>query len=192
MHALEIETEGESQLWSTRGVHGLLAASHVAFDQHLGLTLKPDVIWQCFVQGLAIHINQEGVWEKFKKKFGLPEEKKALIVKRDEFKLWGKNDWRGVITEEEKGREGFLKQVQDHLPKEIHSLFKPEFSTTNCISEAASGIALMNAVRKAFKYVVVSRCYISQVRLEGTVDDWMRMKKKVASFRIIDETDEHL
>jgi len=36
--------------------NGLLAAVHIAFSQHLPLTLSPDMIWLAILQGFARHV----------------------------------------------------------------------------------------------------------------------------------------
>ena len=156
----------------------LVGAVHTAYDQHYPLVLSTDMIWQCVAQGFAIHVNKNA--EKLRHMFVEHEGKKTIAVRRDEFvKGSPDNDWEGVFGD-------FSDEIRKNVGDEIHSLLTPEFSTTGPVERAAAQIVLMDAFKEYFEYEVQTSCGIPEITLEGTVDDWKKLREKTLSLAKFD------
>lgn len=155
-------------------MHGVLGAIHLAFAEHRPLALSPDHVWLCVTQAVARHVT--GHSEALRHRFVKHEGQKELEVRRDDF-LPGsaENDWPAAITT-------FSSMLREELGSETHSLFSASSSTTDAIARTAADIVLMGAVQRYFRYTVATLCGISELTLEGTPEDWSRLRAKVEGF----------
>ena len=152
-------------------LNSLILAVHTAYDSHYPLTLSPDIIWQCVAQGFAIHVNKNA--EKLRHMFVAHEGKKKLNVRMDEFaKGSPDNDWEQALG-------AFSDEIQKNVGDEIHCLLTPDFSTTGPVEKAASQIVLMNTFKEYFDYELHTACGIPSITLEGTVEDWKKLREKI-------------
>ncbi len=150
--------------------NGFVAAVHTAYDGHYPLIITPDAIWLCIIQGLAQHINANP--KELRHLFVEHESKKKLLVKRDDFvKGSPSNPWPEVFVE-------FSQQIRQHVGAKTHDLLTPEFSTTSPAEKAAAQVVLMDCFKEYFDFCVASRCGIPEITLEGTVDDWRRLRER--------------
>jgi hypothetical protein len=157
--------------------HPLVEAAYTAYADHYPLTLTPDSVWLTIAQGFGNHINNDP--EKFRKQFVSHEGKKLIKLRRDNFvKGSFDNDWEGCFSE-------FSDNIFDHIGKKRDMVIS-DFSTTTLIDKAASEIVLMNAMKQYFKYGMSTMCGIPSVTLEGTVDDWKKIKNKALAFSEFD------
>lgn len=148
----------------------LVAAVHHAFSFHYPLCLSPDMIWLLIAQGFANHVNANA--EKLRDKFVSHQGKKLLKVRRDDFiKGTPENPWTEVFSE-------FSAQIRQHIGGVTHDLLVPTFSTTGLVEKAAAEVVLMDAMQSYFEYLVMTRCGIPSIRLEGTVEDWQSLRQK--------------
>ena len=164
------------QSWSTQ--NSFVTAVHSAFACHYPLVLSPDIIWQCVAQGFAIHVNKNA--EKLRHMFVAHEGKKKIAVQRDNFvKGSPDNDWEQVFG-------AFSEEIRKNVGDEIHGLLTPDFSTTGPVEKAASQIALMNTFKEYFVYELHTLCGIPSITLEGTVEDWKKLREKTLSLSRFD------
>jgi hypothetical protein len=56
----------------------------------------------------------------------------------------------------------------------------PDFSTTTSTDKIAGGILLMGGLQKYFGYKMCFSCGIPKVTLEGTLQDWIRVREKAS------------
>ena len=151
-------------------INSFVSAVHMAFDQHYPLVLSPDAVWMCIAQGFANHVNQNA--EKLRHLFVEHEGKKEIKVRRDYFvKGSPTNPWPEVFEE-------FSQQIRKHVGDKTHDLITPEFTTTGAVERAAAQVVLMNTFKAYFKYTFMTLCGIPEVTLEGTVDDWKKLRDK--------------
>jgi hypothetical protein len=149
----------------------LFAAAHHSFNDHRPLVLSPDMIWLAIAQGTANHINNNA--ETMRSKFVKHQGKAEIIVRRDDF-VKGSfcNPWPEAFG-------AFSMAIMEHIGSDNHQKFVAEFSTTGPAEIAANDIVLMDSVKSYFKYVLMTRCGIPSVILEGTTDDWKLLQEKV-------------
>ena len=158
---------------SSGRIHAFVDALHMAFAYHYPLTITPDHIWMCVAQGFSTHVNTNA--DKLRKKFVTHEGKKTIVVERDDFvKGDPKNPWPEVFDE-------FSEQIREHIGDETHNLLTPEFTTTGPNEKAASQVVLMDTMKNYFEYTVCTLCGNPEIVLEGTVDDWKKLREKTLS-----------
>jgi hypothetical protein len=98
-----------------------------------------------------------------------------ILVRRDDFvKGSPENPWGEVVGE-------FSARIREHAGP-VHDLFVPRFSTTGPAERVAAEIALLDAVKCYFRYVLETLCGIPAVTLEGTAADWQELAERVLAF----------
>jgi Domain of unknown function (DUF4419) len=176
---IEACSQYDGKLVASVRFHPLVAAIHLAFDEHRPLSLSPDMMWLLIAQGLANHINCHA--KELRSHFVEHQGKLRIIVRRDDFcKGNPNNDWSKVFTE-------FSSSIRQHIGDTTHDLLVPTFSTTGIVEKAASEIVLLDAMQSYFEYEVNSRCGIPQIQLEGTLADWqllLERTKQLAQFKL--------
>ena len=144
--------------------HPVVAAIHLAFNDHRRLVLSPDMLWLLVAQGLANHINTNA--EELRPRFVKHSGKVTIAIRRDDFvKGSPENPWPEVFGE-------FGSQIREHVGELTHDLLLPNFSTTGAAERAAAEVVLLDAMQSFFSYEFHTMCGIPQIVLEGTTDDW--------------------
>jgi Domain of unknown function (DUF4419) len=176
---IEACSQSDDNLVASVRFHPLLAAIHLAFDEHRPLSLSPDMMWLLIAQGLANHINCHAA--ELRSQFVEHQGKLRIVVIRDDFcKGSPTNDWSKVFTE-------FSSSIRKHIGSTTHDLLVPTFSTTGIVEKAASEIVLLDAMQSYFEYEVVTLCGIPQIQLEGTLADWqllLERTQQLAQFKL--------
>jgi hypothetical protein len=136
--------------------------------------LSPDIVWLTLMQGLAHHVNQHA--EKLRKHFVSHDGKLTLIVVQDDFVMGSEaNRWPVVFST-------FSRAIHDYIGDK-HRLIVADFSTTTALSRAASEVALLDTVQSFFSFEVHTRCGIPTITLEGTIEDWRAISRRVRELR---------
>ena len=178
IHNITMEDIGNKKLISVNNHNQFIGAVHKAFECHYPLTLSPDIIWQIILQGFSIHINKN--IDKFKNKFISNKDKKIIQINNDELELYStSNNWENIIT-------SFSEQIKQNIGKTTWSNIVSDFTTTTEISKISSEITLMNICKKIFNYEIETRCGIPEFHLEGTLEDWIKIKNRIENFLNID------
>ncbi|HJD81095.1 DUF4419 domain-containing protein [Kitasatospora aureofaciens] len=140
----------------------LLRAAHVAFADHLPLSLSPDVLWYAVVHEVAVHVRMYP--PRYRALFGAANGARVLSVRDDT--LIGRNaDWARSLRL-------VREPLTAALGADVVRLFRPDFSTTTPDDEASALVALMDVVSPYYDFRWETRCGIPKVRLEGTAEDW--------------------
>jgi hypothetical protein len=163
--------------WSeeTEAAHPLIAALHGAFTEHRPVALSPDIVWLTLTWGLAQHINLHA--EELRHHFVGHEGKVKITVRRDDFiKGSPENPWPEAFT-------AFSERVREHIGAAAHELIVADFSTTGPVERAASEVVLLDAMQAYFAYEFVSLCGIPSITLEGTVEDWAGIVRRVRDWQ---------
>ncbi|WP_168219421.1 DUF4419 domain-containing protein [Limnoglobus roseus] len=156
----------------------MVAAVHLAFQDHRPLVLSPDIVWLLIAQGFAHHVNANA--EALRSKFVQHSDKLTITIRRDDFvKGSPENPWEEVFVK-------FTDQIRGHVGAQTHELLLPNFSTTGPRERAAAQIVLMEAMQSYFTYEFVTMCGIPQIALEGTADDWTELARRVRDLEAFD------
>jgi len=148
-------------------LHPLIQSVHIAFSDHRPLVLTPDCIWLTIVQGFAHHVleNAEALRHRLVRHPG----KKELCIKRNSL---APDLWPSFMS-------SFSGLIRDNSDPVLHETLLCQFSTTTAAIKTAYEIALMDTYQRYFDYGIECVCGIPEITLEGTVEDWQRMRDRI-------------
>lgn len=158
------------------GKKSLIRGLMIAYGQHYPITISPDMILLLFLQGYAKFMEKNS--EKLRNIYVNFEGQKTLTVVRNGVtpETAKPEIWEGIITE-------FTQKIKENVGNEIISYLESDFTTTNPATLATSQITIMSAMKNYFKYeAIMMVCGISSINLEGTLEDWEKIKKKLEFF----------
>jgi hypothetical protein len=156
--------------------HALAKAAQDAFYLHHPLTLRPDDVWFCVMQGVAHHIGQNT--EALRGRIVAHEGKKKLVVTRPDFFLGQPKPWPEAFA-------AFSSQVGAHVGA-LKELVSVRFSTSTPTEVAAFDVCLMDAFQGYFEYEMMAGCGIPEFTVLGTADDWQSIRTRIALLRDYD------
>ena len=147
-----------------------------AYASHRPVVLSPDIIWLLICQGFSHHVNNNP--ELVRKLIVDFEGEMTLVVRNDDIKLNDPNSpWESIFPE-------FTKQISVETGQELINTLTCNFSTTNAVSKVASEITIMDALKTYFEYRSMAySCGIPEITLEGTPQDWAKVKQKAIYLR---------
>lgn len=147
--------------------HPLIEAIHIAFSQHRPLTLSPDAIWLVITQGFGHHVAENA--EALRRRLVRHEGKHVLKVLTQDLTL---SSFECAIA-------SFSELIKHEIDPVLHETLICDFSTTSAAIRTASEVALMDSFSSYFTYALVCVCGIPQITIEGTPDDWQRMRARI-------------
>ena len=148
-------------------VHPLIDAVNLAFSDHRPLILSPDTIWLTIVQGFAQHLRLNA--EAFRGRIVSHHGKTDLRIK---ILPLDASEWPHMISR-------FASQIRDNSDPFLYETLSCEFSTTTPTIKTAYQIALMEGFDRYFEYVLEYVCGIPKITLEGTPEDWQRIRDRI-------------
>ena len=150
--------------------HPLIAATHQAFSEHRPLVLSPDMLWLAILQGIAqhVHVDPEASRDKFVSHQG---RKKAEIDLAEPLIIGSsENPWGDIVSQ-------FSQRLRSELG-ERYDRFECEFSTTGPVERIVCQIAVMDVLEPYYEFIMRCVCGIPEITLEGTEDDWQRLRER--------------
>jgi len=162
------------------GMPGLMAAIHTAYAEHYALKLSVSDFIILIGQGLSRHIEVNA--EKLRKQFVNHDGKETIKIQRNEFVKGQDNDWSTVFGE-------FADEIKKRVKADVHGVIIDDTSVATPTTRIVSEITLMDAMKSFFYYRVVTKCGIPQITLEGTPEDWKKLKDKVAKLVEMNKND---
>jgi hypothetical protein len=148
-------------------VHPLIEAVHLAFSEHRPLVVSPDCIWLTIVQGFAHHLHENA--ESLRGRIVAHDGRKNLTVRTESL---DENHWPEMISQ-------FSEQIRRNSDPVLHETLLCNFSTTTPKFRTAFEVALMDVYQRYFEYNATCVCGIPTVTLEGTPDDWQRIRDRI-------------
>src|SRR5215469_15017124 len=170
---IEAMALADERLVCCKDTHPFAQSAHDAFYDHLPLTISPDDIWFCLVQGFANHVNLNS--KSLRRRFVKHDGKLKLLVERPDFVLGRPNPWPEVFT-------AFSNQIAQHVGQGLHDDVVADFSTTTEFHRAATEVALMDTFQGYFEYEMLCGCGMPSITLTGAPDDWRDVRRRAASF----------
>ena len=145
----------------------------IAYKNHYPITITPDMIWLLIAQGFSRFMEkyENLVREHFVNFSG----KKDLKVERLSNSPYNasKEVWDRIIKE-------FVQKIENNVGKEIIDTLECNFSTTTPVAKVTSQVTIMSAMKRYFTYrVIMYGCGISNITLEGSPQDWEKIKSKL-------------
>ncbi len=167
-----------SKIVERRHSHGLLEAVHTAFSEHRPLVLSPDHVWLTISQGVANHMVVLG--ERLRSRFVSHQGKLDLFFTCEGWvENSPENPWPEAFA-------SWTQQIRDHVGETIHETLICDFNTSGPTERAVSQIVMMDIFKRYFHYRMVGICGIPTVTLEGSTDDWQRLRDKLEGLKIFD------
>lgn len=153
------------------GYHSFFDGMYQAYADHRPFVLSPDMIWLLISQGFARHVNASP--EELRHHFVDFSGKLSLVLSTNEITLDNPNSpWEKVFP-------AFTEQIAGHTGNELINLLSSDFSTTTSVEKIASEITIMEAMKTYFEYkVFYVVCGIPEITLQGTVEDWQKIRDK--------------
>ena len=176
MEILNYNFDTEKTSFWNYGKKSLIRGLMVAYENHYPITVSPDMILLLFLQGYSRFMEKYS--ERVRSQYVNFEGKKILVVKRGGLtpEKASKEDWQGIIEE-------FTGKIKSEIGENIISNLESNFTTTNPVTLTTSQVSIMSAMKQYFIYkVVMCVCGISKITLEGSLEDWEKIKKKLEFF----------
>ena len=147
--------------------HPLAGAIHRAFAEHRPLTLSPDMLWTAVVQGVARHVR--GRAEEMRRLFVGHDGRKTLVLEAPALDPSAPEfPWADLVA-------GWSAEIVDEVGGAAEAL-RVDFSTTGPAERTARDVAVMDAFEPYFTYETRCVCGIPSITLEGTPNDWNRLR----------------
>lgn len=159
---------------------GLIQAIHTSYQSHYPLKLSVSDFIIAIGQGLSRHINNNP--EAVRDIFVDFEGKETIAIRRDNFIMGEQNDWSTVFGD-------FADEIKKRVKADIYDVVIDDTSVATATSRIVSEITLMDALKDFFDYEVVSECGIPKITLEGSKEDWERLRQKVQDLNDINAGD---
>ena len=167
---------GDRQIVGKYGYNPFFFGLCEAYANHRPVVLSPDVIWILISQGFANHINSNS--RHFRNQIVDFDDRKELeieVVGEPE-----KTDWYNVF---ESFYSGLSQDVKDNLAETLLC----DFSTSTNVDRLVSQATVMETVKSYYDFIVIYIiCGIPSITLEGTVEDWERVKEKTLALEKYD------
>jgi hypothetical protein len=151
--------------------NGLLGTMFMAYSNHQPLSLRPDDIWIAILVNFGRYVQNHA--EDVRHLFVNHQGKKELVVKV-------KSPFLQYTTPEhwEKFIELMADTIQDNVKSDLVPWMTPTFTTTTHNDVMVANLAIMSTVREYFDMKFELSCGLSQVTLEGTLEDWQKLYTK--------------
>ncbi len=154
--------------------NGFIISLHQAYNAHYPFTISPDMIWLLICQGVSNHINVHA--EKMRHLFVQHESKYKITIEENGFTKYGYNPWQNILPK-------LSDTIRKNVKSDIQKIIVNKFSTTTSNETVAFQVTLMEAMQKYFDYRSFSGCGIPYITLEGTPQDWRKIRLDVEKLR---------
>jgi len=155
------------------GKYSLIQGLILAYKNHYPITVTPDMIWILILQGFSRFMEKYA--EQMREKFVNFTGKKDLKVERLQYSPYSatKEVWDGIMKE-------FVEKIGKNVGQETIDNLECNFSTTSPVALVTSQVSIMSAMKQYFTYrVLMGGCGISNITLEGSIQDWEKIKSKL-------------
>ena len=148
--------------------NGFIGALYDAYSQHRALVLRPDDVWLAITMAFANYVDYHA--EEMRGSFVNHEGKKDLVVEvNTTIKAM---DWDDLIRK-------FSILIDENTKDDVRAWLEPAFSTTTPKDRLIGRVVLMGAMKHYFSYVSCCTCGIPEVTLEGTLEDWQEVRRRI-------------
>ena len=159
-------------------VHGGLVSMFVtAYCNHHKMKIRPDDFWQTIIIQFSFYINANA--ELLRDKFvNFPDKKTLVVVMTGTLHTVNYAEFVEKMVNE---------QIIDNIKDpEFVDWILPDFTTTTKNDRIAASVTIMATLQEFFTYVCSLRCGIPEVTLEGTLEDWIKLRKKIDNLKNYD------
>ena len=156
------------------GDYGLFNAIYECYNNHWGLKTVPDDWWHTIIRTVAMAIDDHSKQEEVRKHFVNHEGKKRLVVY--------------VPSQRTIDYPKFFRQMTDLIQSNVKvenyvDTIRSNFTTSTETHRISSEITIMSSMQEYFEYVSSMMCGIPFVDMEGTEEDWEKLKSKLGDLK---------
>jgi len=139
---------------------------HTCFNQHVGVSLAPEVLWYTILSQFATDVKQQP--ELYRDLFTTSAAQEIIKVRHDRLRPGVPDGWDVAIAM-------FDPALRERIPSAVMDEALPGFTTSTEESNVATLVAFMDAASPFYRYEVHTLCGIPSVRLEGDASDWAQL-----------------
>lgn len=160
-------------------LHPFIDCLYIAYSDHRRITISPDMVWLLICQGFSIHVNNNV--EKLRNKFVTFNDKKKLKVQTQD--ISNKFIKGSISSPWSLAFPPMSDSISKYVKSDIRNLYVQSFSTTTIAEKAAYEIALLDVMSGYFEYEYASACGIPEINIEGTKEDWLKIRNNIKKFK---------
>ena len=154
--------------------NALVATLIMAYNNHIPVAIRPDDVWLTIMSNFSHYVSTHS--EQMQSKFVGFQGQKELIVTQStganvDLANLPRKQWEDMIDQ-------FSKLIDEEVGKDIVDWAVPNFTTTTNDDRVAGRMALMDAVSGYFAYTSILACGLPKVTLEGSLDDWKKVRSR--------------
>jgi len=150
--------------------NGFVQACIKAYSDHHHLVIRPDDVWITILTQLSLYVNANA--EALRSHFVSHEGKKELLVEMDGNRYSA--SWARIANQ-------FTIALEQNInDPSLRDWILQSFSTTTKTDHTVAVIAMMGTLQAYFSYKAYLKCGIPSVTLEGTREDWVKLRDAVA------------
>ena len=162
----------ETEIYSHKKT-SLIAGLVHAYKNHYPITVSPDMLWILILQGYSRFMEKysELVRERY---VNFEGQKKICVERMGIFPREAKKEvWQDIIQE-------YITKIESNIGKEIITNLEANFTTTTSAILTTSQVSILSSMKQYFTYsLLMGGCGISSITLEGSIEDWQKMKSKL-------------
>ena len=160
----------DDKIWSFGYNKALLGYLNAYFD-HCPIKVSPNIIWQLILNAFSSYVDEHS--EYLRNRFVNFAGKKDLIFVRI-------GTFKDIYKYEDGIIEEFCQKISENIGSEIVEILTPNFSTSTKDTIIAGKVSIMSTFKKYFNYRGgMCTCGIPYIILEGTLEDWEKILKKL-------------
>ena len=169
-------TESNGPTETCLSSNGFFGAFCSAYNYHGDVMISPDDVWIVIMIFFKEYVNDNA--EALRTKFVSHEGKKTLtVITRNEL---SESKWDEFFTL-------MIDEIKKNTKDNIVDKLKSDFTTSGRFEQIISTSAIMDTFKSYFEYDrIIPACGIQNIWMKGTVNDWIKLKTKLASLRKYD------
>ena len=159
--------------------NAFIGAVYQAYIDHRHLILRPDDVWLAITTAFGHFMGAKENAETMREQFVDFEGKLKLTVK-DPFARIDTMNFNAMI-------DCMSDLIEKNTKGDVRAWIEPDFSTTTPKCKTVGQVVLMGVMKHYFEYYLKGMCGLPKITLEGTLDDWKKLREKaqhLASFGI--------
>lgn len=151
--------------------NGLLGTIFEAYSEHVPLSLRADDLWLAIILNFGRYVKSNS--QELRHLFVDHEGRKQLVVKTESpyMEYTTEAHWESLINL-------MADEIKKNTKDELVDWMTPTFSTTTKKDKMVAQVALMSTVNDYFAMKWDLACGLTQVTLEGTLEDWQHLYTK--------------
>lgn len=154
-------------------INGFVETVLHAFQHDMHLELRPDNVWHAIMSQFSFYINAHS--EELRLVFVNHSGQKHLKLDITPYTIWDAD-----VGHVSSRMAGLVKQ--NLADPDLADWLLPEFSTTLESDRVITAMMLLGAMKKYFRYTMVSGCGFPSVTLHGDREDWVDLTARAKRF----------